>query len=172
MPEHVAPSRRSPRVLAWVVLALVLFAQPCFALRLTCAAVGRLFPTRCCCASSVRSCCAARAAAEHPGRDEARAPRPCSCELELPARPDAERPGAQRTHAGGAPTLEALDGPPAAAATATLVFLDSLRLARLYEAGTERPPGDADALDAPPRCAASLEHGLAGHLATLSALRR
>lgn len=159
------------RAFAWLVVVLVLLAQPCFALRLSCAAVGRLFPERCCCASPVRSCCAARAAAEHPERDQARAPRACSCELELPAGPAAERPSTKTDGDLGAERLDA-GGTPHALAANAVADLVALRLARLFELLPERPPGNSAPPAAPPRGSAALERGLAAHLAFLSVLLR
>jgi hypothetical protein len=122
-----------------VLLAL---AQPCSALRLTCATVGRYFPAQCCCkAAMARSCCAARAAPERavdPALDRAAAPRACRCELELPAAPATTHDAPQR-----AQELAANAAQLAPVAHAAACFLPSLVLAARWTHGPPRPPDGA-----------------------------
>lgn len=76
------------RRLATALFALALVLQPAFALRLSCAAVGKLFPERCCCADrepAQPSCCGERERA--PVGASVTSTRSCACEIDLPERP-------------------------------------------------------------------------------------
>jgi len=109
-PQHPAGNPHAPRRAWWTALlvAWALCVQPAFALRLSCAAVGQLWPAQCCCQAEVSeapSCCApgletGGESAPAPHGPQLAAERPdCNCALELDA-PAPAVPAAPELQAG------------------------------------------------------------------------
>lgn len=153
-----------------VVLAVSLAFHPAFALRVSCSAVGALFPSHCCCASKVaapeapRSCCAERERARDDGAPSVRPSQSCRCAIDLPDREPAAPDTLARVSFSRDLELGAL-----AAACA------SGDATRAFELVVEHDPPRGDC-DPPPRGSSDrsmhlVASGMLAHLARLGVAR-
>lgn len=99
--------------LAVCLFALALVLQPAAALRLSCAAVGKIFPQQCCCrdaAPARPSCCEERAPSSAPVGAQLSNPRACHCGFELPERPATAQDSGTRASSSAKSIASGSDG--------------------------------------------------------------